>query len=99
MIGTIGSALTVGVRNGALLLSVLELHLYIPVLIFAMAAVQAGSTGLGAASELSLLGSFLVLAILLADRTSSRLNFSHQCAARMPSSASQNNHSNTKFTH
>src|SRR3546814_20330768 len=42
LIGTIGSALTVGVRNGALLLSVLVMPLYIPVLIFSTAAVQIG---------------------------------------------------------
>jgi heme exporter protein B len=49
-IGAIGAALTLGVRGGGVLLSLLVLPLYIPVLIFGAGAVDATVSGLGAAS-------------------------------------------------
>lgn len=55
-IGAIGAALTLGVRGGGMLLSLLVLPLYIPVLIFGAGAVDATLTGLGAQAHLSLLG-------------------------------------------
>lgn len=55
-IGTIGAALTLGVRGDAVLLSLLVLPLYIPVLIFGAGAVDASATGIGAQAHLSLLG-------------------------------------------
>jgi len=54
-IGAIGAALTLGVRGGGVLLSLLVLPLYIPVLIFGAGAVDATVTGLGAQAHLSLL--------------------------------------------
>lgn len=63
MIGAIGAALTLGLRGGGVLLSLLVLPLCIPVLIFGTGAVEAVSTGLSAASHLSLLGALLVLAL------------------------------------
>ena len=54
-IGAIGAALTLGVRGGGVLLSLLVLPLYIPVLIFGAGAVEATATGVGAQAHLSLL--------------------------------------------
>ncbi len=64
MIGAIGAALTLGLRGGGVLLSLLVLPLCIPVLIFGAGAVEAVSTGLSAISHLSLLGAMLVLAVV-----------------------------------
>jgi heme exporter protein B len=64
MIGAIGAALTLGLRGGGVLLSLLVLPLCIPVLIFGTGAVEAVSTGLSAASHLSLLGALLMLALV-----------------------------------
>ena len=66
LIGAIGAALTVGARRGGVLLSLLVLPLYIPVLIFAVAAVDATSQDLSARSELMALGGFLIAALVLA---------------------------------
>lgn len=54
-IGGIGAALTLGLRGGGVLLSLLVLPLYIPVLIFGAGAVDAAVTGLGPQAHLSLL--------------------------------------------
>ena len=66
LIGGIGAALTVGLRGGGVLLSLLVLPLYVPVIIFGSGAVQASSAGLGIAGHFSLLGAMLVLALFLA---------------------------------
>src|SRR5574343_555424 len=54
-IGAIGAALTLGLRGGGVLLSLLVLPLYIPVLIFGAGAVDATVSGLGVEGHLSLL--------------------------------------------
>jgi heme exporter protein B len=64
MLGGIGAALTLGLRGGGVLLSLLVLPLCIPVLIFGTGAVEAISSGLSIASHLSLLGALLVLALV-----------------------------------
>lgn len=64
MIGAIGAALTLGLRGGGVLLSLLVLPLCIPVLIFGTGAVEAITAGLSVASHLSLLGALLVLALV-----------------------------------
>ncbi|SMB23366.1 heme exporter subunit; membrane component of ABC superfamily [Sterolibacterium denitrificans] len=61
LIGAIGAALTLGVRGGGVLLSLLTLPLYIPALIFGAGAVEAEMSGLGAHGHLSLLVALLVL--------------------------------------
>ena len=66
LIGGIGAALTVGLKRGGMLISLLILPLYIPVLIFGSAAVQAASSGVPAGPYLALLGALLCLAIALA---------------------------------
>lgn len=66
LLGAIGAALTLGLRGGGVLISLLVLPLYIPVLIFGAGAVDASVSGLGAQAHLSLLGAFLVCALVLA---------------------------------
>jgi len=63
MVGAIGAALTLGLRGGGVLLSLLVLPLCIPVLIFGTGAVQAVSSGLNVSPHLSLMGALLVLAL------------------------------------
>ena len=62
LIGTIGAALTLGLRGGGALLALLVLPLYIPVLIVGAGALDAASAGLGAGAHLLLLGAFLTMA-------------------------------------
>lgn len=66
LIGAIGAALTLGVRGGGVLLSLLTLPLYIPTLIFGAGAVEADIAGLGAAGHLSLLAAVLALTAFFA---------------------------------
>ncbi len=66
LIGAIGAALTLGVRGGGVLLSLLVLPLYVPVLIFGAGAVESHIAGLGAGGHLSLLAALLVLAVFFA---------------------------------
>jgi heme exporter protein B len=66
LIGAVGAALTVGLRGGGVLISLLVLPLYIPVLIFGAGAVESSAAGLGIDAHLSLLGAFLVMAFILA---------------------------------
>lgn len=65
-IGAIGAALTLGVRGGGVLLSLLVLPLYIPVLIFGAGAVDAALGGLAAQAHLSLLGALTLGALFFA---------------------------------
>ena len=66
LIGSIGAALTLGLRGGGVLISILVLPLYIPVLIFGAGAVDASILGSGGQGSLSLLGALLVLALVFA---------------------------------
>jgi heme exporter protein B len=66
LIGAIGAALTVGLRRGGVLVSLLVLPLYIPVLIFAANAVASAAMGLGIEAQLSLLGALLGFALAFA---------------------------------
>jgi heme exporter protein B len=66
LIGAIGAALTVGVRGGGVLISLLVLPLYVPVLIFGAGAVDASATGMDASGHLSILGALLLLGMALA---------------------------------
>jgi len=66
LVGSIGAALTLGVRGAGVLLSLLILPLYIPVLIFGAGAVEADAAGLGITGHLSLLAALLVLAVFFA---------------------------------
>ncbi len=55
MIGTFGAALTVGLRRGGLLLSLLVLPLYMPTLIFGAEMVRRGADGTALGTPLALL--------------------------------------------
>jgi len=66
LIGAVGAALTLGARRGGVLLPLLVLPLYVPVLIFGVAAVDAASAGLAAGRPLALLGGILLAALPLA---------------------------------
>jgi heme exporter protein B len=55
LIGAFGAALTVGLKRGGLLLSLLVLPLYVPTLIFGAEAVRRGADGQGALTALLLL--------------------------------------------
>ncbi len=65
-IGAIGVALTVGLRKGGVLLSLLVLPLYIPVLIFSTGAIDAASMGMPIGGYLAILGAMLAGSITLA---------------------------------
>jgi heme exporter protein B len=64
LIGSVGAALTLGVRGADVLLSLLVLPLYIPTLVFGAGAVQAQTAGLGASAHLSILLAMLLVAAL-----------------------------------
>ena len=66
LIGAIGAALSLGARRGGVLMSLLVLPLYIPVLIFGVAAVDAAVMGMSARSHLLFLGAILAAALPLA---------------------------------
>ncbi len=66
LVGCIGAALTVGLKRGGMLISLLILPLYMPVLIFGSAAVKAAVAGVPAGPYLAILGAMLCLAIALA---------------------------------
>jgi len=77
LIGAIGAALTVGVRGGGVLVSLLVLPLYVPVLIFGAGAVDASASGMDATGHLSILGALLLLGMALAPwATSAALRIS-----------------------
>ena len=65
-IGAIGAALTLGLRGGGVLVSLLVLPLYIPVLIFGSGAVDATVTGMGAEAHLSILGALAIAGVFFA---------------------------------
>lgn len=66
LIGAIGAALTLGLRGGGVLVSLLVLPLYIPVLIFGAGAVEATVSGLGGAGHISMLGAIFLLSLVMA---------------------------------
>ncbi|WP_353471909.1 heme exporter protein CcmB [Salipiger sp. H15] len=66
VIGTFGAALTVGLKRGGLLLSILVLPLYVPTLIFGAEVARRGAEGLAVQTPLLMLAgiSFGTLALL-----------------------------------
>ncbi len=66
LIGSIGVALTVSLRGGGVILSLLILPLYIPVLIFGSGSVINAIAGLDVAGQLYMLAAFSVLGLFLA---------------------------------
>ena len=77
LIGSIGAALTLGLRGGGVLIALLILPLYIPVLIFGAGAVDASINGVSSNANLYLLGAFLVVSLVFAPwATSAALRIS-----------------------
>jgi len=66
LLGAIGAALVLGARRGGVLISLLVLPLYVPVLIFGVAAVDAALGGFPVRPQLMVLGGFLLAALVLA---------------------------------
>lgn len=66
LLGSIGAALTLGLRGGGALVTLLILPLYVPALIFGAGAVEGVLAGTGAEAHLSLLGAFLLMSLLVA---------------------------------
>ena len=65
VIGTFGAALTVGLKRGGLLLSLIVLPLYVPVLIFGAEVARRGAEGLAVETPLLLLGGLTLAGIAL----------------------------------
>ena len=65
-IGAIGAALTVGLKKGGVLLSLLVLPLYIPVQIFATSVIDTAVMNLPYAGQLAIIGAMLVSSMTLA---------------------------------
>jgi heme exporter protein B len=65
LLGAVGASLTLGARRGGVLISLLVLPLYIPVLIFAVSAVDAVLLAQSAKPHLLLLGAILAAALPL----------------------------------
>ncbi len=66
LIGAVGAGLTLGLRGGGVLISLLVLPLYVPVLIFGAGAVEAAAGGLSPQGHLLLLGALSLGATVLA---------------------------------
>lgn len=65
LIGAIGVALTVGLRKGGIILSLLVLPLYVPVLIFAASAIENAAMGFDVSAQIYMLLAFLFLSVSL----------------------------------
>jgi len=65
LLGAVGVALTVGLRKGGMILSLLVLPLYVPLLIFAASAVDTAAAGLPVSAHLLFISALLVLALSL----------------------------------
>lgn len=66
LLGAVGAALTLGLRGGGVLVSLLVLPLYTPILIFGAGSVAGVIAGMDVEAYFSLLGAFLVLALTFA---------------------------------
>ncbi len=71
LIGAIGAALTLGVKRGGVLLSLLTLPLAVPVLIFGARATELAIRGESYGAPLELLAAFAVLGVTLAPLAAS----------------------------
>jgi heme exporter protein B len=66
LIGAIGSALTLGLRNQGILIVIVILPLFLPVLIFSMGCIDACNAGLAYTGQIAILAAMVILAILFA---------------------------------
>ena len=77
LFGSIGAALTVGLKRGGVLVSLLVIPLYIPVLIFGVGAVDAAADGLTQRPYLLILAALFLFSVVLSPIASAaalRLN-------------------------
>ena len=65
VVGTFGAALTVGIKRGGLLLSLLVLPLYVPTLIFGAEAARRGATGADVGTPMLLMAGITAATIAL----------------------------------
>lgn len=66
LIGAIGVSLTVGLKRGGMILSLLVLPLYVPVLIFASNAVEIAASGLPVDAQINILIAIFFMSAVLA---------------------------------
>ncbi len=66
LIGSIGVSLTVGLRRGGMIISLLVLPLYVPVLIFASNAVEMAGNGLSVDAQINILVAIFFMSAVLA---------------------------------
>jgi len=66
LIGAIGVSLTVGLRRGGMIISLLVLPLYVPVLIFASNAVEMAGSGLAVDAQINILIAIFFMSVVLA---------------------------------
>jgi len=77
LFGSIGAALTVGMKRGGVLVSLLVIPLFIPVLIFGVGAMGAAADGLSQRPHLLILGAIFLFSLVLSPVASAaalRLN-------------------------
>ena len=65
LLGTIGASLTVSLKRGSMLISLLILPLYIPVLIFSVSAIEAEINNISAKPQLLLLSALLCFSLVI----------------------------------
>ena len=65
LVGSVGAALTLGLRGGSVLTSILVLPLYIPVLIFGAGAAEAVATGMSSAAYFFIVGALTLFSLVV----------------------------------
>ena len=76
LVGSVGAALTLGLRGGSVLTSLLVLPLYIPVLIFGAGAAEAVAVGINSAAYFFIVGALTLFALVVMPvATSAALRF------------------------
>lgn len=76
LVGSVGAALTLGLRGGSVLTSLLVLPLYIPVLIFGAGAAEAVAVGINSAAYFFIVGALTLFSLVVMPvATSTALRF------------------------
>lgn len=65
LVGSVGASLTLGLRGGSVLTSILVLPLYIPVLIFGAGAAEATATGLSSTAYFLIVGALTLFSLVV----------------------------------
>ena len=66
LLGSVGAALTVGLRKGGLLLTILIMPMFVPVIIFGTSAIQSFNNDMPWLAQLALLGAFATGSLVFA---------------------------------